>query len=120
MNTVEQITTVRNMNAIQGTNLEFNLTERNDEMAGTIGRIDVTSLTSKEAKSLGFGVWSEETNLHLIPFYLYDFLAFGQELESISGDKVEVTPNYRLSGWPGYIDNDYRFGCLAYGFVPKD
>lgn len=119
MNTVELIQTIRNMNIIEDTTADFNQSDRNEKMIESVGRVTVTDLTANEAQSLGFGIWDEETNLHLIPFYLYDFLEYGQELESISGDVKTVTPEYKDVDSNGYIDNDYRFGYLAYGFRPK-
>lgn len=118
-NTVELIQTIRNMNIIEDTVVDYNQEDRNSKMVESVGRVTVTDLTSEEALALGFGIWDDETNLHLIPFYLYDFLDYGQELESISGDVKMVTPEYKDNNSNGYIDNDYRFGCLAYGFRPK-
>lgn len=120
MNTVEKITLIRNMNIIEGTTLDFHQSDRNEKLAGEIGRIDVTELTKDQAVELGFGLWSEENPIYLIPFYLYDYLEYGQTLGSIGGDTKVVTPNYKDINSSDYIDNDYRFGCLAYGFSPKE
>ncbi|MCK9529534.1 MAG: hypothetical protein M0R77_03080 [Gammaproteobacteria bacterium] len=120
MSVIELIQTIRNVNVIEDTIVDYSQTDRNQKLADSLGRVDVTELTSEEALNLGFGIWDEETNLHLIPYYLYDFLEYGQELESISGDTRIVTPEYKDNSSSNYIDSDYRFGCLAYGFRPKE
>ena len=54
-------------------------------------------------------LWSEETNLWLLTPYEYDQLPDGFTLTCIDGTtavKGEV-----------YIDQDTRFGCLAWGVV---
>ena len=69
-------------------------------------------LNIEEAKNIGFSLWSDEQpNLYLIPGYLYKFLPEGMELISISGEKKIVGKDY--------IDNDTRFGCLAFGIELK-
>lgn len=70
--------------------------------------IDFYNLTMEDCKELHFGNW-DGSGLMLIPFYLYDVIPVGMELTSISGMK-DIFPN---------IDNDTRFGCLAYGIYPK-
>lgn len=52
-------------------------------------------------------LWSEETNLWLFTPEEYSHLPDGFELESINGLKY-------IKG-QGYIDQDTRFGHLAYG-----
>ena len=70
--------------------------------------IDFNHLTRKEARELRFCTWSEETpNLYLIPLYLLPIITIGTELTSISGDKIVYDGTN--------IDNDIRFGCIAYG-----
>ena len=60
------------------------------------------------AKVLGFGKWEEDSGLMLIPGYLYQFIPAGLELYSSSGEKKQYQSYQDL-------DNDCRFGCLAYG-----
>ena len=60
------------------------------------------------AKALGFKKWEEDSNLMLIPGYLYQFIPAGLDLYCISGEKVQYE-SYKD------LDNDCRFGCLAYG-----
>lgn len=61
-----------------------------------------------QAKLLGFKLWDEDSNLMLIPGYLYQYIPEGLELYSILGDKKEYK-NYTD------LDNECRYGCLAYG-----
>ena len=61
-----------------------------------------------QAKALGFNLWEENSNLMLIPGYLYQYIPEGLELYSISGEKKQYKDYTDL-------DNDTRFGCLAYG-----
>jgi hypothetical protein len=80
-----------------------------EEESGSF-KIDPTDLSFEEMIELGFGSWSEESPMRLIPIWLFPFLADEFKSESISGSK-----HSKLSE----IDNDHRFGCLAYGVVPK-
>jgi hypothetical protein len=80
-----------------------------EEESGSF-KIDPTDLSFEEMIELGFGSWSEESPMRLIPIWLFPFLADEFESESISGSK-----HSKLSE----IDNDHRFGCLTYGVVPK-
>lgn len=67
--------------------------------------IDFDNLTKDEAISLGFKLWKD--NIMLIPLYLKPKLPIGIELVDIFDDIVKYDGNN--------IDNDIRFGCLAYG-----
>lgn len=70
--------------------------------------IDWKTLTREEAIELRFGRWSDETpNLYLIPLWLLPIVPVGTELTTISGNKII----YNGSN----VDNDIRFGCIAYG-----
>jgi hypothetical protein len=70
--------------------------------------IDFKNLTVDEAIELRFSRWDEDMpNLYLIPLYLVPVLPEGLEVTSISGNKKIVGKDY--------IDNDIRFGCIAYG-----
>lgn len=73
-------------------------------------KINPQDLSVGEMKELGFGRWSEESEVMLIPIWLLPFLCEEFEITSISGSKYS-----KLSE----IDNDHRFGLLAYGVVPK-
>lgn len=43
-----------------------------------------------QAKLLGFHLWEEDSNLMLIPGYLYQFIPAGLELYSIFGEKSSM------------------------------
>ena len=66
-----------------------------------------------QAKLLGFKLWDEDSNLMLIPGYLYQFIPAGLDLYSITGKKV-VYNDYTD------LDNDCRFGCLTYGIYMEE
>ncbi len=50
--------------------------------------------------------------LMLIPLWLLPLVPIGTELISISGDVIKYNGNN--------VDNDSRFGCVAYGIKPKE
>lgn len=65
---------------------------------------------SKEALiKIGLGQWGEN-GLWLFPYEWYEHIPEGMELMCIDGT-TEPFKN-------GVTDDDYRFGCLAYGIVP--
>ena len=68
------------------------------------------TLTIKEAKTIGFCKWSDDNpKLMLIPGYLYNFLPKGLCVLSIDGESKIIGEET--------IDNDTRFGCLAWGII---
>jgi hypothetical protein len=73
--------------------------------------IQPSELTDAECESLGFGRWSQENPMRLIPLWLLPFLADEIKTTSISGGAVLRKAD---------MDNDNRFGCLAYGIMPAD
>ena len=74
--------------------------------------IDFHNLSRKEATALRFGKWEDKNDLYLIPLYLLPILPIGTELTCINGDKVIYDGTN--------IDNDIRFGCIAWGInIPK-
>ena len=73
--------------------------------------IDPYDLTEDQMINLGFKRWSKDTELMLIPLWLFKFLADDVNVECIDGTKVDKKSE---------MDNDNRLGCLAYGVVPKD
>ena len=83
-------------------------------------------MTTKELLEQGFRLWSETMepkNLYLIPERFYDklFEKFaGKEITDIMGRKKIVCEDYKNSKSPNYIDDDTRFGLLAYGFIAED
>ena len=74
--------------------------------------IDTNDLTEEQMKNLDFGLWSEENPIRLIPLWLYPFL----KEEFASGD-ISDGPVHMVK--KSEIDTDHRFGCLAYGVMPK-
>ena len=74
--------------------------------------IDFTKITVEEAKELRFQRWDEEQpDLWLFPLYLVPIIPEGLEVTFISGDKAKYERDK--------MDNDIRFGCVAYGINIK-
>lgn len=73
--------------------------------------INPADLTEAEMRELGFGKWSKEDPMSLIPLWLFPFLPDEVDCGSISGEKRILKKSE--------MDNDHRFGCLAYGVMPK-
>ena len=71
--------------------------------------IDFTKLTKEEAIELGFKKWDNDSNLYLIPIWLFPVIPIGIELTAIDGEKVIYNGEN--------IDDDTRFGCIACGIV---
>ncbi|MGN0173974.1 MAG: hypothetical protein ACI39F_05995 [Acutalibacteraceae bacterium] len=74
--------------------------------------IDFNNLTISEAKELRFGKWDENSDLWLIPLWLYPLIPIGTKLTSISGNEIIFDGKN--------IDKDIRFGCLAWGIELKE
>ena len=75
--------------------------------------IDFIKITVEEAKELRFQRWSEEQpDLWLFPLYLVPIIPEGLEVTFISGEKAKYEKDK--------MDNDIRFGCVAYGIEIKD
>ena len=85
---------------------------------------ELITLPEDYLKNLGFHVWdetSEEYKLYLIPLWLFHILP--KHISFVGSDIVnpEQPIKYHISD----LDNDNRFGCLAYGIyiggkLPKD
>lgn len=76
-----------------------------------LGEIDLADLSQKDAKMLGFGTW-DASGLMLIPLYLKNVIKNKCVVYDIFGES---------SVWDvDSIDDDTRFGMLAYGFFLKD
>jgi hypothetical protein len=73
--------------------------------------IDLSDLTREEMLDLGFGTFSKEDPMLLIPLWLLPFIKEEFDGKCINGK----TGIFKRSE----IDNDHRFGCLGYGVVPK-
>ena len=75
--------------------------------------IDFKNITVEEAKELRFGKWSDEQpDLWLFPLYLVPIIPEGLEIEYIDGTKGIYKKDK--------MDNDTRFGCVAYGINIKE
>lgn len=72
--------------------------------------INIENLSKDEALSLGFQQWDDE-GLMLIPLYLKDFLSDFKGSSISGGGKrlIKATD----------MDNDHRFGAMAYGYYPS-
>lgn len=73
--------------------------------------IDLESLTKNQATELGFVDWSDDSELMLIPSWLYSFLPPTVKVTTISDKEYE--------GPSSELDNDSRSGALAYGIFPR-
>lgn len=73
--------------------------------------LDWDNLTEDDCKELRFGVLTKDNPLRLIPIWLYMVIPVGTKLKSIGGEEIVFDGNN--------IDTDTRFGCLAWGIIPK-
>ena len=74
--------------------------------------VDLASFTDAELKSLGFKYWSEECAMRLVPLWAVKALRDGTRLWAIDGELAIVGKDE--------IDDDVRFGCIAYGLIPEN
>lgn len=81
------------------------------ERAKWFSPINANDLTAPELDELGFGTWSDEKPIRLVPIWILPFLRDEIDAESISGKKVTSVKAE---------DNDHRFGCVAFGVMPKE
>jgi len=73
------------------------------------------SMSINTLQSIGCGRWDEPNEngtLMLFPYQWYPHIPEGYMMECISGE-IEPFKN-------GETDDDYRFGCLAYGIRVKE
>lgn len=73
--------------------------------------IQPSELTEQEMIEFGFGKWSSDSKIYLIPLWSFPFLADGIDVEFIDG-RIESLDKCK-------VDTDNRFGCLAFGVSPK-
>lgn len=85
--------------------------ETHNSLSEQIGEIDIGDLTSAQMDDLGFGRWSDENQMRLIPLWLFQFLPEIIESKCINGKSMLKKSD---------MDTDNRFGFLAYGIMPKD
>ena len=86
--------------------------EISEVLADKIGKINIAELTAPQMDDLGFGRWSKDNLMRLIPLWLFKFLPDEIESECIDGTKAVLKT--------AEMDNDNRFGCLAYGIWPYE
>lgn len=88
----------------------------NDEIVGDYRHVkdmlkekigDVLSLSVDELLAIGFIKGGDDSDLYLIPLWVYDFIPEGTELITIFG----ITKTKGKDD----IDLDTRFGCMSYG-----
>lgn len=75
--------------------------------------INPNNLTREQMEMLGFGVWDNEAPFMLIPFWMLEFLCdqfWGGSISSNDICKIHIKE----------IDNDQRFGFLAFGAIPAE
>ena len=72
--------------------------------------IRLEELTAEQMDDLGFGMWSEENPMRLIPLWLFPFLPEEINCGCIDGENGKLKKSE--------MDNDHRFGSLAYGVMP--
>jgi hypothetical protein len=70
---------------------------------------DLLAIPLADLYALGFGNWTEESGLILIPDWAYWLIADGETLTDISDEQSAKGADN--------IDLDTRFGCIAFGFV---
>lgn len=92
--------------------------ERTDGMVVPIPAESLERIAKKPVdvlRALGCGAWDEPDEngevLMLFPYQWYDKIPDGMELWDISGERLRFKH--------GETDDDYRFGCLAYGVKVK-
>lgn len=82
------------------------------EMVSKLGNtVDVSQLTQQQMIDLGFRYFSEDSDLLLIPLWLYPFLEDDIKCIAIDGKAINEKSK---------IDTDHRYGMLAFGInVPR-
>ena len=70
-------------------------------------RLDFSDLDVETARELRMAKWDEDSDLWLFPLWLVPALPDGLEVITISGQHMTIGEDT--------LDNDIRFGCVAYG-----
>jgi len=81
-----------------------------DRLREHFGEINIAELTAAQMDELGFGRW-DDSGLRLIPLWMFQFLPAEIKTTNIEGATTLKKAD---------MDNDHRFGCLAYGVFPVD
>lgn len=82
------------------------------DSAAELFGIQPADMTDRQLDALGFGRWSSQSPMRLIPLWLFPFLAESLVVECIDGETKLIKKSE--------MDTDSRFGCLAYGIIPSD
>lgn len=77
-----------------------------------LSKIDITKCSKEELEEFGFRLWNKESRLMLAPYYWLKLFKKGQVLTAIDNTTITVGKDR--------IDNDERFGLLAYGIILPD
>ena len=83
------------------------------EKAKDFKLVDPSDLTQEEMEDLGFGMWSDKTKMMLIPLWLKPFLV--EKIQAGCINDTEIKEYETIT-----MDDDHRFGCIAYGCIPKE
>jgi len=73
--------------------------------------IDPCDMSADQMRELGFERWEDDNPMMLIPLWLFPFLKDEFETDSIDGETGLMRKDD--------MDVDSRFGCLAYGVIPR-
>ena len=91
--------------------LRFGRFMDNDEIDDEIEGIKNNDKLSEDEKNKRIESYNNIRDMRLIPLYLLPLLPIGTEVISIGGEIIKYDGKN--------IDDDIRFGCLAYGIKPK-
>ena len=72
--------------------------------------IPFETLTESDLRVMGFGEWDNEKHLFLIPLLLWEYIPYGTEVVSITGERYVKGKDK--------ISDDTRNGYLAYCITP--
>lgn len=87
--------------------------QRDSSFPAELNQETFDKLSVDELRALGFGLWSNDEPLWVIPLALWPLVPNGTELHCINGGTITKSDD---------TDLDNRFGCVAYGFNrgPRD
>lgn len=95
---------------------EFARQEISETLTKLRGRIlkdyNLTECTDEQLAILGFSTWEVGSSVRLIPLHLFRCIPDGTKVNCIDGEEFTVGKDD--------LDNDIRFGCVAYGITASD
>lgn len=91
--------------------LRFGRFMGNEEIDDEIESIKNDNTLSEDEKNKRIESYNNIRDIRLIPLYLLPLVPLGTEVISIGGEIIKYDGTN--------IDDDNRFGCLAYGIKPK-